>query len=775
MEEERDELYASHVAVKSSRATSSSGPSVLTRIGVARIAAAVSGFVMVVIIVALAAALHSERMKNRDANGGCSSSSNTPTIISSGLTDDVRAAKLRQQWATLPSNDSLRAFMAEFSREPHIAGSDRNNYLAQRTADMLKGWGFDEVRIDYLPSLTQNLIFREVLVRDAASNAVRYNCSLQEPNIVNQSAYEKALLPSNGYSGNGTATAPVIWANYGTKDDFDAIKQIDLAGKIVVVKYGQIFRGNKALFAQARGAVGCIIVMDPFDMDPHNATPFPNGPWATNYTVQRGSVDTGEGDPRTPFWPSEFDGPAFESPDWFNDTKMGGMALPTIPIQPMAYGDAMELLRGIGGANAFPVGWGNTTGFAGVMGGGIGPSPYNVTLTVFRELVTTRLANVHAIMRGTHEPDREVIIGSHRDAWTYGAVDPISGASCVLEVARTFGLLKNLTGWRPRRTIHFTSWDGEEYSLLGSFEYVQYQIEQLKQRAVAYINVDTGVAGVGSLDIEASPSFETVAVEIAGLYTVEGTGKTLLDMWSGARVDTPGSGSDHSGFISLAGVPIFFPGMTNPDGRYDVVYHSNYDCLEWVEKFGDPGFHGHRALTQMIGDLTLRLADLNLLTLDAKVYADRVQGWVTGFATVPANAQLANFSFINTQAAQFVSSAADFMTRRANVQTQILNAFPDVDRLQAAGITSLSVRAFNDATMGLERVFLGPPMATDSQIFQHVLFTPAADDYYGSSTMPLITDGLATKNATIANFNIGIVAQYIGRAARYLNQSVWFL
>jgi N-acetylated-alpha-linked acidic dipeptidase len=733
-----------------------------------KIAAIVGAVVAVAVVLALVIVI--SHKKDEDAPPLAGPSPNGEINGMEGVTDDAAAAKVRVQFAALAQNDTIAAFMKEYSRYPHLASSARNIELAEITAQKWKQFGFDEVRVDYVPVLLEQLNSRYIHVHDAAG-AVRYHCVLDEPNIVNESDYAKALNTSNGYSGNGTVTAPIIWANYGTEEDFKTIeKLVDIRGKIVVVRYGQIFRGNKVQQATLRGAIGVIIVHDAIDLGYLRGPVFPDGPWATNLTVQRGSIYNGEGDPRTPTWPSEVGGPALSGNQFFNDSLMVGNPLTTVPVQPMGYGDANEVLKGLGGVR-LPPDW-NVTGFLSVLGGGIGPSSYNVTLSVLRELVTANIANVHGVIRGAVEPDRVVVIGSHRDAWTYGAVDPISGASTVLEISRVLGQL-HLAGWTPRRSIQLTSWGGEEQALLGSMEYVEQQVELLRQRAIAYINVDTAVTGTEAFSVDGSPSFGPLVEEVTRLYTVGAGGSTLKSIWTGG-VTPPGSGSDHTGFIQLAGVPVLIPEIDSNDSSYEAVYHSNYDCYYWVVNFGDPQFQAHLALVKFIGDVALRLADLNLIPLSPQAYASKVSDWVDEYALMPSN-DFANFTFINNQARSFVSTATSFTASRDALVTSLQANFPDANKLRSAGITPFKLRALNDAVVGLERVFLAGEAETDSGFYKHVLFTPSAIDSYGSSVMPLIADALASGDATRSNFAMGRVAQFIGRAARFVNTTTWWI
>jgi hypothetical protein len=676
--------------------------------------------------------------------------------------DDTEAMRL--VFRDKVSRTQIGAYMKEFSRLPHIAGSERNLQLADDYANNLRSFGFDEVRVDKLPILLADDISRSVNVTSADGNTVTYRCALDEPNIMGEEDYDKAVKTMNGFAGQGLAAGPVVWANYGRLEDFEAIKSINLAGTIVVVRYGKIFRGNKAKLAEQRGAIGVIIVMDPADVgsDGGKRKVFPAGPWANNRTVQRGSIYTGDGDPLTPTWPSEYGGPRVQMSDLHDDAAMFGNPLPKIPIQPMGYGDAAHLLKNIGG-NAMPdeAMW-KSTGFASDLGGKIGPSStYRVSLEVRRNLVVKTIANVIGTIRGKVEPDRVVLIGGHRDAWTYGAEDPISGLSSVMEFSRVMGSMMKENNFRPRRTIQVVSWDAEEWAIIGSTEYVEGMVEELRQRAVCYINLDIAVSGMTNLEVGGSPSTLGLVTRNLGSVILP-TGKTMDSLWGRKNIAPPGSGSDHMPFIQLAGVPVLDIGLG--DDAYEAVYHSNYDCYYWVSTFGDPGFHYHKAMVQFVGGMVIDLATSNLLPLNTTEYARSVHGWVDSTATAASN-KFADFTFMQGKANSFVASAQSFDAQVALAKKQVAAEYPSVTAL-----TPYAMRALNDKAMLLERVFLGAGVKeTGSQFFKHVLFTPSATNSYGSTVMPLMVDALATGNAVKANFAIGRVAQFIGRAAVYLN------
>lgn len=649
---------------------------------------------------------------------------------------------------------SLEAFMFEYSRLPHIAGGSRNTALAAKTYRLFQEFGFDDVRVQRLPALLMNLTRRSLNRTDPNTGEVLEVLNLDEVNVVNQSGWSDALPTSNGYSGSGKVNGPLVWANYGRKEDFEAIANVNLTGAIVVVRYGEIFRGDKVKYAQRRGAVGVVICLDAFDTG--RGPGFPLGPWANNYTVQRGSITDNEGDPLTPTWPSEFGGPVIPLSDVFNETVMGeGMSLPTIPVQPISFGNAARLLQGLQGAS-LPDGW-NATGFLSLLQSGIGPGPATASLEVERTLLTYNLTNVIATMYGEVEPDRTVILGAHRDAWTYGAADPISGHSIVLEVGRALGQLRHQTNWRPRRSVQLCSWDAEEWAIIGSNEYVETNIELLRQRAVAYLNLDVAVTGLEELDVDGSPLLQHAATSMAA-EVVMPNGQPLSSILT--SFEAVGSGSDHVGFIQLAGVPVLDCSIDNHTSTYESVYHSNYDDFYWMSKFGDPGFAYHKVMAEYQASLLLFLADSSTLPMHVEDYATKLAQWTNEYVSVPSNA-FADFSFLQDSVALFRDAAERHAAKRTAIETST-----------PSNVSWAALREVNDISMGVERVFLGRGKEESGQSwYLHVIFTPSSEDAYAASTMPLIAEALLSGNRSKANFAIGRVAQFVRRAATFVNSS----
>ena len=688
-------------------------------------------------------------------------SPSTPVASFASLLSSSTAAQ-RASFTAGVNASFISSLMQEYSRVPHIAGSAQNSiYLAQKTADYLREWGWDEIELMSMPCLLTNLTYRSVNVTDPGTGDVVYACSLEEANVVNESAWESALKPSLGYSGAGRVSGKVVWANYGREEDFKVLDdlRVDLNGTIVVVRYGEIFRGDKVKMAAVRGAIGVIIVNDPYDVA--KGPVFPDGPWASNTSVQRGSIYNGEGDPLTPSWPSQLGGPTLALGDMTNPDLMEGNPLATIPVQPMGYGDAAHILQNLG-VTPLPETWRNT-GFLAGLGGFVGPGPQTVSMEVRRDLIVANITNVFATIRGSVEPDRTILFGSHRDAWTYGAGDPISGHSTQLETARNLGRLHR-AGWTPRRSIQYCSWDAEEWAIIGSVEYVERNLELLRQRGVTYLNLDIAVEWAKdncTINLAGSPLMKHVAEQAAADVTLpDGRPATAIFTFD----DSAGSGSDHVAFIQLAGVPVLDGRISSPNSAYEAVYHSNYDSFFWYSSFADPGFLYHQVISRLYGNIAMRLADENVIELDVVQYAASIQQWTDKYAT-DVNNSFADFSFLQVSAHMFQAAAAVHAGRI----TTMLNAVTSTP----ATVNPYELRRVNDMSMGLERVFLGwGILETGLNWYKHVIFAPSAVDSYSATPMPLISNALATRNASMAKFAIGRVAQFVQRAAYYLNSSL---
>ncbi|MGH9959751.1 MAG: M28 family metallopeptidase, partial [Pyrinomonadaceae bacterium] len=450
------------------------------------------------------------------------------------------------------------------------------------------------------------------------------------------SSSSKIIPLFNGYSPSGDVTAPLVYVNYGLPPDYEALKKlgVDVKGRIVIARYGNSFRGVKAKVAEENGAVGLIIYSDPADDGYTQGDVYPKGPWRPPDSAQRGSVQylfRYPGDPLTPGRPSTPGVPRLKIEEATDLTR--------IPVQPISYGDARRLLEPLRGP-VRPQGFQGGLPFAYHVGG---TDDVRVHLKTEMDYQVRKIWNVIARIEGNEEKDRWVIMGNHRDAWTFGAVDPNSGSTAMLEAARGFGqLLKS--GWKPRRTIVLCSWDGEEYGLIGSTEWVEEHATELREKAVAYLNMDAAVSGA-HFGASSVPSLWKLVRSTTRDIRDPKTGKTVYQQWQDrarearpeaemtdaetgsdakiaeARIGALGSGSDYTPFLQHLGIPSLDMGFGGDYG----VYHSAYDSFHWMSQFGDPTFAYHVAAAQLWGTVAMRLADADALQFDYTDYAREIR------------------------------------------------------------------------------------------------------------------------------------------------------
>ncbi|KAK3330180.1 hypothetical protein B0H66DRAFT_597726 [Apodospora peruviana] len=553
----------------------------------------------------------------------------------------VSYEQLRQVLLDTPSSKEAEEWSRYYTSGPHLAG--KNESQAIWTKEKWEDFGIQSEVISYDTYLNFPVDHRLALLEKkkgedgASSRKVAFEASLVE-DVLDQdstSGLEGRIPTFHGYSASGNVTAPVVYVNYGTYQDYEDLLKanVSLEGKIAIARYGGIFRGLKIKRAQELGMIGAILYSDPGDdgnvTEANGVATYPDGPARQPSSVQRGSVEflsVLPGDPTTPGYPSKPGVPRQPTDN----------ILPRIPSVPISYMDALPILKALNGhgpaAKDFNRYWTLNTGlsYKGV-DYNIGPTPDDIVVNLYneQEYVTTPLWNVIGIINGTI-PDEVIIVGNHRDAWIAGgAGDPNSGSAVLNEVVRSFGAALAL-GWKPLRTIVFASWDGEEYGLVGSTEWVEEYLPWIRKANVAYLNLDVGVIGK-YFSAGAAPLLHRVIYEAtAGVQSPNQTvpGQTVRDLWDG-QIHVMGSGSDFTAFQDFAGVPcldVRFTGHEHEDPVYH--YHSNYDSFDWMEKYGDPGFLYHRTIAQVLSLITAQLADVPVITFGAADYANALEGYV---------------------------------------------------------------------------------------------------------------------------------------------------
>lgn len=556
----------------------------------------------------------------------CLLSSGTVLAASAPMPAPSAQAALERDFDAVINPDEMRAWLKQMSAEPNHVGSPHDKANAEWELAQFKQFGWD-AHIETFSVLYPTPVSETVeLLGDKP-----YKATLQERPIAGDSsasAKDLALPAYLAYQGDGDVTAPIVYVNYGMQDDYKALQRmgIDVKGKIVIARYGAGWRGLKPKLAQEHGAVGCLIYSDPADDGYGVESTYPDGPARAPQGIQRGSVidmTLFGGDPLTPGIGATADAKRLkvsESP-----------AILKIPALPISYADAQVLLKTMTG-QVVPENWRGALPIT----YRVGPSKNKVHLAVKSDWSMKTIYDVIAMMKGSVWPDQWVMRGNHHDGWVFGAADPLSGQMSVLEEAKAFGELAK-KGWRPKRTIVYMSWDGEEPGLLGSTEWVETHAAELKRKGVLYVNSDTNGRGVfapgGSHDFE--HFVNTVAGEIADPEThvsigqrlrakleVDGTkkgasdeakadAKIAVDPKKDFPLEALGSGSDYSAFLEFLGVPAMdlrFGG----EGSNGGVYHSRYDTFEHYVRFGDTGLVYTALLAKTVGRVILRAADSDL-------------------------------------------------------------------------------------------------------------------------------------------------------------------
>lgn len=571
----------------------------------------------------------------------------------------------------------------------------------------------------------------------------------------------EVIPPFHAYAPSGNVVAEVVYVNYGREEDYRKLEDlgVNVSGAIVIARYGDIFRGDIVSIAANAGASAVILYSDPKDFAEGGKSGFyPDSKWLTPTGVQRGTVFQGIGDPLTPGWPSTRQG------ERISDVELAA-TLPQIPSLPISADDALAILSALGGPVA-PAEWHGSLRMPQYRVGK-GPLKLNFQYQANQKVVTVR--NVFAVIEGYIEPDRYVLLGNHRDAWTFGAVDPSSGTAALLEIARRLGKLRR-RGWQPRRSIILCSWDAEEYGMIGSTEWVEQNTDLLAVKAVAYINVDCAVAGPGFY-AAATPQLDLLLKEVAQEVPDPDSHDTkVFDTWVALNKDQPlvtrlgGSGSDFTAFLQHVGIPsadIYF-------GKDYPVYHSAYDSFHWMEKFGDPSFRRHTAAATIWGLTGLRLADDVILPFDYSAYVNELEVYTKALeqeltspemsvnvTLAPLWASIKSFSGAVSQAAQ---EAVILSSLKADMENSI--------RLVTRA------RILNDRLLLSERAFIDRDGLKGRTWYKHLVYGPSRNNAYGISSFPGINDAILTavnsndsKKWSAVQHEIWRVSRAIDRAA----------
>jgi N-acetylated-alpha-linked acidic dipeptidase len=688
-----------------------------------------------------------------------------------------------------PSPQRARDWLKTLTEEPHVAGTPEDKRLAEYVRDRMRDFGLKaelvpyEVLLNYPKSVSLRLLKPEPM-----------ELSLREAGLTrDKDSWSDAAFPAfHGYGASGSASGQTVYVNYGRREDFERLEAMGLSvhGRIALVRYGKIFRGLKVKEAQDRGALGVIIYSDPADDGYMTGDVYPDGPARPASAIQRGSVQflsSGPGDPTTPGRASTHG--AKRVP--YEQVE----GIPRIPSLPLSYGEAEKILRAMGGGRV-PDDWQGGLPFA----YHVGPGGAEVAMDVAMDYAVRPIYDVIATIPGTIEADRVVVLGNHRDAWTYGAVDPNSGTASLLEAARGLGAALK-AGWKPHRTLLLASWDGEEYGLLGSTEWVEDRMAWLQANTVAYVNLDISVSG-HDLDVDGIPSLRDLVLETTGDLAEPRRGGTLLDAWRSRKrsewarnepitscsaddrfelhLNPLGSGSDYTAFTHHAGIASL---SFSFEGTYG-VYHSIYDDFFWMDHFGDPGFEYHALAARLFGLLAMRLANADMVPLRYGPYAEalarelellrrdtlrtyRVWEAAGGDAgrDVDAAAETRKRPALRPDLAPIDEAIRRFAAAATALDGQL-------QRLQEAGADKAAgVAQLNDALVRVERAFLDPQGLPGRAWFRHALFAPGLTTGYASWPFPAVVQGLQDRDAAAVDAAIRSVTGRIAAGTAALQDA----
>ena len=680
----------------------------------------------------------------------------------------------------------LSAWMKNLSSEANHVGSPHDKANAEFVRDQLKKWGWDaqiEVFYPLYPTLKEHTL--ELVA------PTKFVAALKEPTVAGDdtSSRTDGMGPYNVYGADGDVTGDLVYVNYGMPDDYKdlARRGIDVKGKIVITRYGEGWRGLKPKLAQEHGAIACIIYSDPEGDGYAQGDVYPKGGWRAADGVQRGSVadmPVYSGDPLTPGVGATKNAKRLP----ISEAK----TLMKIPVIPISYGDAQPLLTALAGPVA-PKSWRGALPIT----YHIGPGPAKVHLAISSDWSQKPLYDVIARMPGSQKPDEWIVRGNHRDAWVFGAWDPLSGHVDMMAEAKAIGALLK-SGWRPKRTLVYASWDGEEPGLLGSTEWAETHAEELQHKTVLYLNSDTNSRGF--LEVGGSHSLQRLVNDVAAGVRDPETGvtseerlraKTLVDGYEkGASerekkdatmaaaggdlaIEALGSGSDFTPFLQHLGITslsIEYGGESDQAG----VYHSKYDSFDHYVRFGDPGFVYGIAETETVGHVILRVADADVLPLQFAGFAQAVDGYVGELHDLTEQKRKAAeelgklldrnaFTLASDPTRPVLAPERDpevpylDLTPLDNVAARLkksAKAYDDLYTKLEAGTSKLTPaqsRELDELLRGMEGTLLYARGLPGRDWYKHLIYAPGLYTGYGVKTLPGVREAIEQNRWDEAN------------------------
>jgi len=679
-----------------------------------------------------------------------------------GFSSPAEEVAVEARFLAVPDARLAEEHLRILTQAPHIAGSPEDKATADYVAKKFREAGLETQIVEYRVWMNYP---KQISVDVTAPAGVHMHGPKREH--VDGDPFQddpRVVMPFNGMSPSGTAEAEIVYVNYGTPADYKKLDdlKIDVRGKIVIARYGENFRGVKAFVAQEHGAAGLIIYSDPADDGWQRGDKYPQGPWHPDTGVQRGSIGymfEFPGDPTTPGIASTPD-----LPDSKRISPTQSAQIPKIPTTPISYADAWPILEHLGGPDS-PREWQGALPFT----YHVGPGPVRVKMHLEQDYQFRTIWDVIGSIPGSDASNSWVVAGNHRDAWVYGAVDPNSGTAAMLEAVHGIGALLK-SGWKPKRTIVFGSWDAEEEGLIGSTEWGE-QHEADLANAVAYFNVDVavsgskfGASGVPSLKqflrdaTKAVPSPKGGTVYDAWQKTsaeVVNTHETSTSMYrppAAGKSDVPvgdlGSGSDYAVFLQHLGVPSTDIGSTGAYG----VYHSVFDNFNWFQKFGDPDFKYEQEMARIFGLLAIRMADADVLPYDYEEYGKETTAYIEA-AKKKAETEFGSQSPDFTEAA---NAAHLFEKAGAKILSVQQNPPRDVAKL-------------NQTLAQVERALLIPEGLPNRAWYRHSIYAPGEYTGYAAVVIPGVNEAIDKHDLDRTRQQIAALTSALNRAAKILD------
>jgi len=678
-----------------------------------------------------------------------------------GFRDFSKQLQWDKAFLAVPDPERAEKHLKILTASPHVAGSPEDKATADYVAKQFHVAGLETETVVYKVWMNRP---EEISVSVTAPAGVKMNGPTRE-HVSSDPGQDdpRVVMPFNGSSPSGDVEAEVIYANYGRPEDFKKLEEmkVDVRGKLVIVRYGDNFRGVKSFVAEEHGAAGVIIYSDPIDDGYFRGDAYPKGPWRPETGVQRGSIQymfKYPGDPTTPGIASV---PSL--PDSKRTPPEKAASMPKIPTTPISSMDATPILQNLGGPES-PREWQGALPFT----YHVGPGPVKVKMHLKQDYRYWPIWNVIGKIPGTKYPNEWVVVGNHRDAWVYGAVDPNSGTAAMLESVHGIAELLR-QGWKPERTLIFASWDAEEEGLIGSTEWGEEHEAELGH-AVAYFNLDVAVTGP-NFGAAAVPSLKGFVRDVTR-FVPSPKGGTVYEVWKeqrarqaerpnpgsnlrapNARVenDVPvgdlGSGSDYSVFIQHLGVP---SADMSSSGSYG-VYHSTFDDFAWFKKFADPTFVYEQEMARVLGLEAIHMADADVLPYDYELYGKEIGSYIE-------RAQEKSKTMLGANAPDF--SKASAAAKRFSVAGAKVLAIQKNPPADAAKL--------NQTLINAERALLLEKGLPERPWFRHSIYAPGQYTGYAAVVIPGVNEAVDAKNHQRASEQLDLLTEALNRAAAVL-------